>query len=77
MEAKVFFDQASSSFSVLLMWETSKISTTENLREANEWYCVGFYGLSSETSLIFKLAPRENTAFKSIAIAISSQTSLM
>ena len=43
-----------------LRWETSKISTTEIVREAGDWYCVVFYRLSLETSLIFQLAPREN-----------------
>ena len=38
--------------------------TTERVREAGEWYCVVFYRLSSETSLIFQLAPREKYGFQ-------------
>ena len=34
------------------------IWATKSVREAREWYCVGFYRLRSETSLIFQLAPR-------------------
>ena len=56
MAAKVLFDLACSSFTVPLRWETSKIMTTGRVREAGEWCCVN--RLSSETSLIFQLAPR-------------------
>ena len=65
MAAKVFFDPVCSSFTVLLRWETSKISTTESVREALEWCCVVFCRLSSETSQIFQLAPRAKYDFQS------------
>ena len=63
--AKVFFDPACSSVTVLLRSETSKISTTESVREAGEWYWVAFYCLNSETSesLILQLVPRAKYGF--------------
>ena len=64
MAALVFFDPACSSFAVPLRWETSKIMTTGRVREAGEWYCVVFYRLSSETSLIFQLASRAKHDFQ-------------
>ena len=43
MAAKVFFDPARVRVTVLLRCETTKISTTEILREAGVWHCVIFY----------------------------------
>ena len=78
LAAKVFFDLACSRFTVLLSRKHPRFQQLKVLEKLENEDCDVFYCLmSSETSLIFQLAPRSNMAFKSIAIAISPQTLLM